>query len=545
VASLTAAPSATLKRSALVASILGSAVVFLDATVVNVALPSIRAGLHGDLADQQWVVEAYLLTLSSLLLIGGSLGDVLGRRRIFAVGVAAFGICSLFCALAVSTLMLTIGRAAQGVAGALLVPSSLALIADIYEDNAERGAAIGTWTAWTGIATVIGPLGGGFLIGVASWRWIFAINVVPVIATLWLLRSVPSGRRAVRRIDLVGALLASLGLAGPVFALIEQPRYGWGDPRVLVPLVGGLILIAAFIAWERRTAEPMLPLHLFAKRNFAVANVATFSLYGGLAVATFFLVLFLQQVGGYSPLQAGLALMPVTLMLFALSRRFGALAGRIGPRPLMGLGPVVAGCGLLLEMRISASADYLTEVLPGLLVFGLGMAATVAPLTSTVMGAAGQEHTGIASAVNNAVSRVAGLIAIAALGAAVTASFQSRLGGDLAGKPLQPASVQAVAHARNRPLVTSSGGAARADRAVVHAALVDSSVTAFRLAMGIGAAMAILGGLISLLGIESAPPQPTFESSDGRPVEPEDGSSGSVSSLKIARNSRSPPSAAT
>jgi EmrB/QacA subfamily drug resistance transporter len=498
------AVNVTQKRGALAAGILGSTIVFLDATVVNVALPSIRAGLHGTLADQQWVVEAYLLTLSSLLLLGGSLGDVLGRRRIFAIGVAGFGVCSLFCALSVSTLMLTLGRAAQGVAGALLVPSSLALIADSYEDETERGAAIGTWTAWTGIATVIGPLGGGFLIQAASWRWIFAINVVPVSATLWLLRSVPSGRRAARRIDVVGALLASIGLAGPVFALIAQPSYGWGDPRVLISLIGGLVLLMALLVWEARTPEPMLPLHLFARRNFAVANLTTLSLYGGLAIATFFLVLFLQQVGGYTPLAAGLALTPVTVMLFLLSRRFGALAGKIGPRPLMGIGPIIAGCGLLLlELRVTAKADYPTEVLPGLLVFGLGMAATVAPLTTTVMGAAGQAHTGVASAVSNAVSRVAGLIAIAALGAAVTASFQSQLASDLSSRALQPASNHAVAQARDRPLVTSTVGAAPADRPVVHAALVDASVTGFRLAMGIGAAMATLGGLISLVGIES------------------------------------------
>ena len=503
---LTFAPTAAQRRGALLASILGGSIVFLDATVVNVALPAIRAGLHGTLADQQWVVEAYLLTLSSLLLLGGSLGDVLGRRRIFAVGAAGFGACSLFCAVSVSVAMLTVGRALQGVAGALLVPSSLALIADTYSRPDDRGAAIGTWTAWTGIATVIGPLGGGLLIQLASWRWIFAINVIPVALTLWLLRSLPAGQRvADRRIDFLGALLASLGLAGPVFALIEQPGYGWVDPRVLVPLLGGLLLLVALIAWEARAPEPMVPLRLFAKRNFAVGNLTTLWLYGGLAVAVFFLVLFVQQVGGYTPVQAGLALSPVTAMLFLLSRRFGELAGRIGPRPLMGVGPLIAGCGLLLEMRVGADADYLSTVLPGLLVFGLGMAATVAPLTTTVMGAAGGEHSGIASAVNNAVSRVAGLIAIAALGAAVTASFQSHLAGELSARPLAPATRAAVARDRARPLLVATDGVTSAEKREVHAALVDASVSAFRLAMGIGAAMAILGGLISLVGIRSAP----------------------------------------
>ncbi len=490
----------TAKRYALVASILGGGIVFLDGTVVNVALPAIRAGLHGDLADQQWVVEAYLLTLSSLLLVGGSLGDLLGRRRIFAAGLVGFGACSLLCALSVSTGMLICARAVQGVAGALLVPSSLALIMDNY-DSDERGPAIGTWAAWTGIATVFGPLGGGVLIQAASWRWIFAINLVPVAVTLWLLRHVGPSRRIDQRIDVIGAILAVFGLAGVVFALIDEPRFGWTDPRVLVPLVGGFVLLAALVVWERRTPEPMVPVGLFSKRNFAVGNLTTFTLYGGLAVATFFLVVFLQQVAGYTPLEAGMALLPVTAVVFALSRRFGALSGRIGPRFLMGIGPIVAGVGLLLERRVGANADYLTEVLPGMLVFGLGMSATVAPLTATVMGAAGAGRAGVASGINNAVSRVAALIAIAALGAVVTVSFQSHLARELAARRLGPAANPAIAMARARPLVVDVGYAPAADRAEIHIALVDSSVAAFRLAMSIGAALAILGGVISLIGI--------------------------------------------
>jgi EmrB/QacA subfamily drug resistance transporter len=525
------------KRCALIASILGSGIVFIDATVVNVALPAIRTSLHGGLADQQWVVEAYLLTLSSLLLVGGSLGDVLGRRRIFAAGAAGFGACSLLCAVSVSTAMLTAARAAQGVAGALLVPSSLALIVDNYRAPSERGAAIGTWTAWAGIATVIGPLGGGLLIQTASWRWIFAINIVPVLLVLWLLRSVAPSRRRGGRIDVVGAALAMFGLAGPVFALIEQPRFGWSDARVLVPLVGGIVLLVALIAWEARTPEPMMPLGLFATRNFSVGNLTTFALYGGLAVAVFFLVLFLQQVGGYTPLEAGLALLPITAMMFTLSKRFGALAGKIGPRPLMGCGPIIAGCGLLLERRVGPSADYLRTVLPGLLVFGLGMAASVAPLTATVMGAAGTRHSGVASGINNAVSRVAGLIAIAALGAAVTAAFQSHLAHELSSGTLGAAAHHVLAEASARPLVLDPPRVPAADRLAIHAALVDSSVVAFRLAMLIGALLAIVGGLISLLWIRG---QPGGEANGG--AEP---SRVTVSSGNTARSSSSPPSAAT
>ncbi len=489
------------KRCALVASILGSGVVFLDGTVVNVALPAIRRGLHGDLADQQWIVEAYLLTLSSLLLVGGSLGDLKGRRRMFAAGLAGFGACSLLCALAPSSSFLVAARAVQGVAGALLVPSSLALIMDNYPDRTERGAAIGSWTAWTGIATVVGPLGGGWLIEATTWRLIFAINLLPVAATLWLLARIPESPRVGCRLDLTGGALAMLGLAGPVFGLIEAPGHGWGDPLVLVPFVGGLVLLVALVVWERHAPEPMLPPWLFAARNFAIGNLTTFALYGGLGVAMFFIVVFIQQVGGYTPFEAGLALLPMTLVMFALSRRFGALAGRVGPRLLMGFGPIVAGVGLLLESRVGASADYLTGVFPGVLVFALGMSATVAPLTATVLGAVAPGHAGIASGVNNAIARVASLIAIAALGAVVAASFQSHLSRELAGRHLGAAGRTAVARARAKPLVTSVADAPLADRARLHTALVRASVDAFGLGMEIAAILAIAGGVISLVGI--------------------------------------------
>ncbi len=464
---------------------------FLDQTIVNVALPAIRTSLHGSLADQQWVVEAYLLTLSSLLLLGGSLGDVLGRRRVFTAGLLGFGTFSLVCALAPTSAVLIAARGLQGMAGALLVPSTLALIVDHFESH-ERAAAIGTWTAWTGISTVIGPLGGGALVQAASWRWIFVINVIPVAITVALLRRLPADNRVPRRPDWIGGVLCVLGLGGPVFGLIEQSRYGFGDPRVLVPILAGLALLAAFVAWERRVPEPMMPLRLFAVRNFAVGNLTTLAVYGGLGVATFFLVVFLQQVGGYDPIAAGASLLPITLLIFTLSRRFGALADRFGPRLFMSGGPILAAVGLLLFARAGASPSYVTVVLPGVLVFGLGLAATVAPLTATVLGSVPPGYAGLASGTNNSMSRIAGLLAIAAVGAAVSAGFASRLDHDVGHRRLTP-QVQA---ASRRPLVTTGPPS-------IHPALVDASVHAFRLGMEIAAALAALGGLIAGVGIEN------------------------------------------
>ncbi len=480
------------KRTVLIASILGSGIVFLDQTIVNVALPAIRSSLHGGLADQQWVVEAYLLTLSALLLLGGSLGDVLGRRRVFTAGLFGFGVCSLACALAPSVPVLIGARALQGVAGALLVPSALALIVDHFGPD-ERAAAIGTWTAWAGVSTVIGPLGGGALVQAASWRWIFVINLIPVAITIALLTRLPADATVPRRLDWIGGVLCVLGLAGPVFGLIEQARYGFGDPRVAVPILVGLILLAAFIAWERHTREPMMPLHLFIVRNFAVGNLTTLSVYGGLGVATFFIVVFVQQVGGYTPIAAGLSLLPITLLMFTLSRRFGALADRLGPRRFMSGGPLLAGVGLLLFARVGSHPDYATEILPAVLVFGLGLAATVAPLTATVLGAVPGGHSGLASGTNNAVARIASLLAIAAVGAAVSAAFVSRIDRVRVLSPRVRTSI------RTQPLVTSAPGVPPKD----HTLLVDASVHAFHVGMEIAAALAALGGVIALIGIEN------------------------------------------
>src|SRR4051794_4292704 len=428
------------KRLSLLAAIMGSFVVGLDATVVNVALPSVSSDLGGGLAGQQWVSNAYLLALGSLILIGGSLGDLLGERRVFAIGVAGFGIVSMVCALAPSMEVLIAGRALQGVFGALLTPSALAVIVSTFPPD-ERGGAIGSWAAWSGVATGIGPLCGGYLIDATSWRWIFALNVPFVVLTLILIKvAVPRRERGMARapIDWVGAVLCALGLAGPVFALIRQPTLGWGAPGVVVPALVGIALFVAFLLWESRIRHPMLPLALFRRRNFAIGNAETFTMYGGLGITFFFLILFLQQVAGYDALQAGLATVPSTVVMFLLSKRAGRLADRYGPRLFMGFGPLVAAVGLLLLMRLNADVNYFTEVLPALLVFSLGLSATVAPLTATVLADADERNAGIASGINNAVARVASLLAVAALGAVVSASFTSSIDASLGDMRLSP-----------------------------------------------------------------------------------------------------------
>ena len=416
-------------RWILVATILGSSIVFIDQTVVNVALPPIQRDLGGGLAAQQWVVDAYLLTLGSLILVGGSLGDIFGEVRLFTIGVASFGLASVLCAVAPDITTLIVFRGVQGIAGALLTPASLALITSNFE-GAERGAAIGTWAAWSGISTVVGPLLGGWLIGVSSWRVIFLLNVPVALVTLGITFAfIPrAGQLASRaRVDYLGGVLCALGLGGVVYALIEQPRLGWTHWSVLGGLVAGAVLLVGFVGWEARARAPMLPLRLFASRNFSVTNVETLAVYGGLSAWGFFLVLFLQQLSGYSPFRSGVATLPVTLVLFSLSRYTGRLSARYGPRLFMAAGPLLAGASLLALARMPVRLNYWVDLLPPLLGFSLGLALTVAPLTTTVLSEAGPGDAGIASGVNNAVARVAGLVAIAAVGLAAASGGAHKL----------------------------------------------------------------------------------------------------------------------
>jgi EmrB/QacA subfamily drug resistance transporter len=414
------------QRLTLIAAILGSSVAAIDGTIVNVALPSIERELGGGLAAQQWISNGYLLTLGSFLLIGGSLGDIYGERRIFSIGLAAFGVFSIVCAAAPTVGVLLAARALQGAAAALLMPSSLAVIVAAFS-RTERGKAIGAWTAWGAIATIVGPLAGGLIVDSASWRWIFLINVPLIAITLTLVRtavpSAPEGKR--RRVDFVGASLCVVGLAGVVFALIEQPHYGWGSPTILLPLIVGGAALVSFVVYERRATAPMLKLELFGMRNFSIGNIETLTMYAGLSALFFFLVIFLQQVAGYSALKSGLTTLPVTAVMFLLSRRFGSLADRFGPRLFMGLGPLVAAGGILLLLRTGIHTSYLTDLLPALLVFGLGLSMTVAPLTATVLADADEGDAGIASAINNDVARVAGLVGISVIGVIAASTLRA------------------------------------------------------------------------------------------------------------------------
>lgn len=408
------------ERLVLTIAILSAFVAFLDGSVITVALPAISEELGGGLTVQQWVVDAYLITLGSLILLAGSLSDVFGRIVVLRTGLIGFGVTSLAIAVAPTAELLIVLRGVQGISGALLVPSSLALIISTFRDAAQS-KAIGRWTAWTGASFLAGPLIGGVFVDYLSWRLVFAINVIPIAITLWLLVLLKHGKEPARgvRIDYVGAVLGILGLGGPVFALIEQGALGWDSPAIFLPFALGILSLAAFIRWEGRAADPMLPLDIFCNRNFAWGNVATVFVYAALSMGGFIVVVFLQQVAGYPATIAALAFLPVSLGTVFLSGAFGSLSGRYGPRLFMTVGPIIAGIGYLLFLTMGEMVDYWWNVLPGVLVFALGISVTVAPLTSAILGSIPARQAGIGSATNNAVSRVAGLIAIAMLGVIV------------------------------------------------------------------------------------------------------------------------------
>ncbi len=407
---------------------------FVDGTVVNVALPLIQRGLGAGMDAAQWIVEAYALLLASLVLVGGALGDRFGRRRVFVIGVSIFVLSSAVCGLAPSATWLIVARAAQGIGGALLVPGSLALISAAYPE-AGRGAAIGTWSATTGIAAAVGPILGGWVIAHASWRWLFFFNVpMGVVTVLLATRRVTEShdQHAAPRIDVVGALLATLGLGALVWALLEAPSTGGlASPRTLAPLLAGVATLCAFVVVEARAADPMIPLGLFRSRVFAGANLVTALLYAALGACLFFVPFNLIEVQRYSPAAAGAALLPIVTLVSLLSRWSGHLVARIGPRVPMVAGSTMTALGFFLLAVPGVGGSYWTTFLPGLAALGVGMGVTVTPLTTTAMGAAGSEHAGVASGINNAIARTASLLAVAALGLLLLSRFGNALALEL------------------------------------------------------------------------------------------------------------------
>ncbi|MGW0231666.1 MFS transporter [Actinopolymorpha singaporensis] len=435
-------------RWVLTAAILGSGMALLDGTVVTIALPAIGRSLGGGLLVQQWVLDGYLLTLSALLLLGGVLGDRYGRRRVFTLGLVLFTLASLACGLAPSGPVLVAARLAQGVGGALLVPGSLSLI-DASIRSEDRGRAVGAWAGLTGVAAAVGPFVGGWLVVAASWRWVFLINLpIAAVALALTVRHVPESRAPAtsHRLDVLGTVCVTAGLAGLTYALIEVPAHGW-TPATVVAVVIGVAGLVGFPLVERRSPDPLLPLDIFGSRQFTGANLTTLAVYAALGGALFLLALQLQQSLGYSALAAGVVNLPLTVLMLLLSPRIGALAQRIGPRLPMTIGPLVAAAGLALMARIVPGTSYWTVVLPSVVVFGLGLSITVAPLTSTVLASVPEARVGTASGVNNAVARTAGLLAVAILPPVA--------GVSMGGGPLGPGYVRAMVIAA---VVCAAGG---------------------------------------------------------------------------------------
>jgi EmrB/QacA subfamily drug resistance transporter len=492
----------------LAATILGSSMAFIDGTAVNVALPALQADLGATVSGVQWVVEAYALFLSALLLVGGSLGDRFGRRRIYLLGVAGFALASIACGFAATIGQLIAARAAQGIAAAFLVPGSLALLSASFEEK-RRGRAIGTWSGFSAITAAVGPLLGGWLIDQISWRWVFFLNIPLAVAVILIsLKFVPESRdgEAAEGTDWAGAVFATLGLGGVTFGLIESSRFGWSDPRVWGALVIGVASAAGFLAVEARVASPMMPLSLFRSRTFTGANLLTLWLYAALGGALFFLPFNLIQVHGYSATAAGAALLPFVLSMFFLSRWSGGLVDRYGARLPLVIGPAVAAVGFALFALLASRDGYWTGFLPAILVLGLGMAISVAPLTATVMGAVEERHAGIASGINNAVSRGAGLLAIAAMGLMMLGFFGQGLDRRLEGAGLPPEARRAVDGQREKlaalEIPVNLGEPARAR---IEAAVDEAFLDGYRGVMLAAAGLALLASLSAAWLIRGGP----------------------------------------
>ena len=494
-------------RWVLTATILGSSVAFIDAMVVNVALPVLQQDLRTSVSGAQWIVEAYSLFLSSLVLVGGSLGDRLGRRRIFLIGTCVFAAASLACGLAPNIRVLIAARAVQGIGAALLVPSSLAILGAAFP-TAERGRAVGTWSALTSVASALGPVAGGWLVQAVSWRAVFLINLPIAAAVVAIaLSKVPETRNPkAGRLDVLGAALATVGLGALVYGLIEAPVTGWSHPRTWAPIAGGAAALGAFIAVERRSKHPMVPLGLFGIRTFAAANLLTLFFYAALAGLFFFFPFELIQARGYSPAAAGVAALPMVVIISSLSRRMGALVDRHGPRRFLIAGPAIAAIGFALFAVLPVGGSYVATLLPALCVLGLGMAITVAPVTAAVLNAVGRDDTGSASGINNAVARVAGLLAIAVFGIAATGTFNRTL-----DRRLEAASVSSQTRklleperARLGAMKAPPGVAAEEARAVERAVVVSLDA-AFREVAWICAALALLSASCAVWGVRSKP----------------------------------------
>ena len=493
----------------LAATILGSSMAFIDGTVVNVALPTLQTELGATAAGVQWVVQAYALFLAALILVGGSLGDRFGRRRVFMLGVTLFTVASIGCGLATDISQLIAARAVQGIGGAMLVPGSLAIISASFPDGAARGRAIGTWSGATSITSAIGPVLGGWLVDNASWRWVFFLNVPLAALVLVLCRwRVPESRdpdapHGVRGLDWWGTALATVGLGALVGGLTFVPERGWGDVLVLTGIAGGLVALTAFVVVEARGEAPMMPLDLFRSRTFSGANLLTLLLYAALGGALYFVPFTLIQVHGYGATGAGAALLPMILIMFGLSRWAGGLIGRFGAKTPLVVGPTIAAAGFALFARPGIGGSYWATFFPAIVVLGVGMAITVAPLTTAVMGAVEERHAGLASGINNAVSRTAGLLTIAIFGVVIAAVFGQGLDDRLADRELPVDARTALDAQRDRLAAAEVPADVEPATATAVARDIDESfVGGFRVVMLLSAALALGSALIASLLIE-------------------------------------------